>query len=105
MAVRQRTTDEASGRVLGLLSGLGVAFVPWVAACVLSTVGEMVGGEAWSPETTFPWLALGAFVAMLGWLAYGGARIPGFRRGALLGAALALAGVSFVVALALLLRP
>ncbi len=105
MPVQQRMTDETSGRVLGWLSGLGVAFVPWVAAGVLSTVGGIVGGEAWSPETTFPWLALGAFVTTVGWLAYGSVRIPGFRRGALLGASLALAGVGLLVGLALLLQP
>lgn len=77
---------------MGWLSGLGIAVVPWVASGIVSTFLP-------DPETAFLWVLLAAFVAMVGWIAYGIARIPGFRRGALLGAAISLGVVGLLAAL------
>ncbi len=89
-APQQPTPKEENGRILGWLSGLGLLFVPWVSAGVLATGGGMLGPDSWDAERTFPWLLLATFVASLGWVTYGIVRIPGFRRGALPGTAIAL---------------
>ena len=91
-------TRAGTGRVLGWVSGLGIAIVPWIAGGILASVGAM-GPETWSPEATFPWTLLASFVAMLGWIAYGCIRISGFRRGGLLGSAIALALVGVIYVL------
>ncbi len=100
---RPPEVEQVNGRVLGWLSGLGLAVVPWIAAGLLASIAGAIGGESWNPETTFPWVLLASFVGMLGGIAYGSLRIPGFRRGAALGAAVALAGVLVLVGLVLLL--
>lgn len=76
---------------MGWLSGLGIAVVPWVASGIVSTFLP-------DPETTFLWVLLAALVAMVGWIAYGIVRIPGFRRGALLGSAISLGVVGLLAA-------
>ena len=87
-----RSTRNGNGRVLGWLSGLGIVAVPWIASGIISTFLP-------EPEESFPWIFLGAFVGMVGWVAYGIARIPRFRRGALLGSAIALGFVGLLFAL------
>jgi len=44
-------------------------------------------------ESSFLWVFLVAFVAMVGWIIYGIVRLPRFRKGALLGSAIALSVV------------
>jgi hypothetical protein len=99
------TRTEPGGRVLGWLSGLGLVVVPWVGAGVLSTVAGVLGSDAWDPERTFGWWLLLAFLVMVGWLVIGSVRIAGFRRGAVRGAVVSLAGWGLVLALVWLLRP
>ncbi len=99
------SAQQKSNRALGWLSGLGLAVVPWIAAGILASIAGMVGGEAWNPEQTFPWFLLATFVAMLGWVTYGIVRIPGFRRGALPGALIAVAGVAVLLGVIALLQP
>ena len=96
---QERTSRERSGRVLGWLSGLGLLVFPWIAAGVLATAATMVGPESWEADRSFPWLLLATVVVGLGWVIYGSLRIPGFRRGALPGAtiALALMGAGFLL--------
>ena len=94
-----------SGRVLGWLSGVGITVVPWIAAGLLSTIGALVGPESWNPESVFPWALLASFVAMVGWIGYGCLRIRGFRRGGLLGSAIALTVVAAFYALVRILQP
>ncbi len=101
--VRPPEVEQVNGRVFGWLSGLGLAIVPWIAAGLLATISGAVGGESWNPETTFPWWLLAAFVAMLGWLVLGSRRIPGFRRGAVMGSAVAVVGLLVLVGLVALL--
>ncbi len=86
----ERAARERNGRALGWLSGLGLLIFPWIAAGVLATVATMVGPESWEADRSFPWLLLATVVAGLGWVIYGSLRIPGFRRSALPGAAIAL---------------
>jgi hypothetical protein len=86
--------ESGRGVVLGWLSGLGVFAVPWLVSGVVSTFLP-------DPETSFPWLFLAALVAMVGWIAYGIARIPRFARGALIGSAIV---IGVVAALLLLLH-
>ncbi len=100
---RPPEVEQANGRVLGWLSGLGLTVVPWIVAGLLASVVGAVAGESWNPETTFPWWLLAALVTMLGWIGYGIVRIPGFRRGALIGAAVSLVGVLVLVGAVLLL--
>jgi hypothetical protein len=94
----RRGARVGDGKALGWLSGLGIAVVPWVAGGIVSTFLP-------DPETSFPWVLLAAFVAMVGWIAYGIARIPGFRRGAVLGSAISLSIVGSLVVLLWWLQP
>ena len=84
--------------VLGWLSGLGIVVIPWIASGIVSTFLP-------EPETSFPWVFLAAFVVMVGWIAYGSARIPRFRRGALLGSVIVLGVVGILYALLRWLQP
>lgn len=97
---RHRTADPGTGEgsavTLGWTSGLALLVVPWVGAGILATLGSLVGRESWQPERTFPWLLLVTGVACVGWLVYGSLRLPGFRRGALPGAAIAVALIAAV---------
>lgn len=76
----------------GVLSGLGLALVPWLAAAVISTASP-------DPEAVFLWALGGAVVPMIAWIAYGSVRLPGFRRGALVGVLIALAGAALLYVL------
>lgn len=92
--VTERSPRIRNGRVWGWLSGCGVVIAPWLVAGVISTFSP-------DPEATFPWVLLGAFVTMVGWITFGSLRIPEFRRGALLGSALTLGvfGVAYLLIL------
>lgn len=92
---RSRTGD---GTVLGWLSGLGIVVIPWIASGIVSTFLP-------EPEASFPWVFLAAFVAMIGWIAYGSSRIPRFRRGAILGSVISLGVFGLIYALLLLAQP
>ena len=92
--LKDRPTKPLPGRMYGWLSGVGLLIVPWIMAGVISTFSG-------DPESFFPKALLGVFVVMVGWLVYGCARIPGFRRPALLGSAFAVAVVAFLYLLAL----
>ncbi len=92
--VHEDSSREATGRVLGWVSGLGLLVVPWIVAGVLATAAGVAGQENWNPEVTFPWFLLAAFLTGLGWIGYGCARMPGFRRGALPGTAIALTAIA-----------
>jgi len=81
-----------SGGVLGWLSGLGIVVIPWLVSGVVSTFLP-------EPESSFLWVMLAAFVAMVGWIVYGIIRIPRFAKGALIGSAIALATVGVLAAL------
>jgi len=96
--LENRSTRTGDGSVLGWLSGLGIVAVPWIASGIISTFLP-------EPEESFLWVFLGAFVAMVGWIAYGIARIPRFRRGALLGSAIALGVVGLLFALLRWVQP
>lgn len=74
------------------MSGPGIVAVPWIASGIISTFLP-------EPEGSFPWVFLGAFVAMVGWIACGIARIPRFGRGALLGSVISLGVVGLLYAL------
>ena len=81
-----------SGRAQGWLAGLGVIPIPWVAAGIVSTFLP-------NPEQSFPWVFTAAFTAMIGWVIYGSFQVPGFRRGAIIGATvtLSIAGALFAL--------
>jgi len=96
--MEHRTPRTNGGRLWGWLSGLGIVVFPWVAGGIVSTFLP-------EPETMFPWVLLAAFAAMIGWIAYGIARIPGFRRGALLGSAISLSIAGLLYVLVLLAQP
>lgn len=96
-ATAEPSVREGTGQALGWLSGLGLLVVPVFVAGVLATAAgmlevlltrELSDPQRWDAERTFPWLYLVAFVAGLGWIAYGSLRIRGFRRGALPGTAI-----------------
>ncbi|MEZ5096077.1 MAG: hypothetical protein R2731_08065 [Nocardioides sp.] len=111
MAAREERSVEADAargrsiRLLGWLSGLGVLVVPWVLGGILASVGGMVGPESWSPERTFGRLAGACLVVWLLWVAYGSVTIHGFRRGALVGGALALSALGLGYVLLRVLQP
>ncbi len=88
----RRSARIGDGKALGWLSGLGIAVVPWVASGIVSTFLP-------DPETAFLWVLVAALVAMVGWIGYGIARIPGFRRGALLGSAISLGVIGLLAAI------
>lgn len=96
--VEHRSRRTGDGKVSGWLSGLGIVVIPWIASGIVSTFLP-------EPETMFPWVLLAAFVAMIGWIAYGSVRIPRFRRGALTGSAIALGAVGLLYALLRWLQP
>jgi hypothetical protein len=103
MGATDRHDDPAQAdhaRTLGWASGLALLPVPWIAAGILATTVTMVGPDGWDAESTFPWFLLAAFAAALGWIAYGSTRISGFRRGAVPGAAIALATMAGIYVLA-----
>jgi len=87
--LEQRSAHSGSGRILGWLSGLGIIAVPWIVSGIISTFTP-------EPESSFPWVFLAAFVAMVGWIVYGVIRIPRFRKGALIGSGIALAVVALL---------
>lgn len=74
------------------MSGLGVFVVPWITSGVISTFLP-------EPESSFLWVFLAAFVAMVGWIVYGIVQIPRFKKGALLGSAIALGTVGVLYVL------
>jgi len=84
--LKHRSARTGDGRVLGWLSGLGIVAVPWIVSGIISTFTP-------EPESSFLWVFLVAFVAMVGWIIYGIVRLPRFRKGALLGSAIALSVV------------
>jgi hypothetical protein len=96
--VEHRGARTGDGKVLGWLSGLGIVIVPWIASGIVSTFLP-------EPETSFQWVFLAAFVAMVGWIAYGSARISRFRQGALMGSMIALSVVGILYALLRWLQP
>lgn len=89
---------HGNGRALGWVSGLGIVVIPWIASGIVSTFLP-------EPEASFRWVFLAAFVAMIGWIAYGSVRVPRFKRGALLGSAIALGIVGALYALVRLSQP
>lgn len=93
--LEHRETRIKNGRVLGWLSGLGIVGIPWLVSGIISTFTP-------EPESSFLWVFGGAFVAMVGWIVYGIVRVPRFRRGALIGSAIAL-GIVVALLLALVL--
>ncbi|MGD9959385.1 hypothetical protein [Nocardioides sp.] len=88
------TPRTHTGRVLGWASGLALLIFPWIGAGILATVVTFVGPDDWDPESTFPWLLLAAFSTGVGWIIYGSVSIPGFRRGAIPGTAIALTTIA-----------
>lgn len=102
--VNERLDKDANGRIFGWISGLGVVFVPWLAAGILSTLAGMFS-ERLNPETTFPVILAGSTAAMVAWLIYGVVRIPGFRKGAARGSLLAVAIAVVLYGLILLAQP
>ncbi len=83
---------------MGWVAGLGVALFPWLVAGVISTFLP-------NPEAMFPWVLLIASVLMVACVVWGTVRVPGFRRGALLGSAISLAFVCLVSLVLLWLQP
>ncbi len=75
--VEHRSARTGNGRTLGWASGFGIVVIPWIASGIISTFLP-------EPEASFQWVLLVAFVMMIGWIAYGIALIPRFRRGAIL---------------------
>jgi len=96
--VEHRSARTGNGRVLGWVSGLGIVIIPWIGSGIVSTFLP-------EPEKAFQWVLLVTFVAMIGWIAYGSVRIPRFRRGALLGSAIALGIVGLLYVIVRLLQP
>ncbi len=96
--VEHRSRRTGDGKVLGWLSGLGIVVIPWIASGIVSTFLP-------EPETSFPWVFLAAFVVMVGWIAYGSARIPRFRRGAVVGSVIVLGVVGILYVLLRWLQP
>ncbi len=90
-----RERPARDGRILGWISGLGIVAVPWIVSGIVSTFTS-------EPETWFPWVFFVAFVAMVGWIVYGIVHFPGFRRGSLIGSAIALGVVVVLLGLLIL---
>ncbi len=88
----RRRSGISDGRVLGWLSGLGIVAIPWMASGVIATFTP-------EPESSFPWILGVTFVVMVVWIVYGVVRIPRFRRGALIGAAIALGVIALLYGL------
>ncbi|MDH3308974.1 MAG: hypothetical protein OEO77_15850, partial [Acidimicrobiia bacterium] len=82
----------------GWMSGLGLVPGAWLVAGIASTFLP-------DPESSFSWALLGGLVFVAGLIGYGAVRIPGFRRGALLGSAISLTVAAALVGLILLLAP
>ncbi len=80
---------------LGWISGLGLAVAPWLVAGVISTFLP-------DPESMFPPTFVAAFVGMVAWIIFGSIRLPGFRRGALIGSAIS-AGLTGALYIAVLI--
>ncbi len=98
MSERKHGRGGSSNATLGWISGLGLAVVPWFLAGVVSTFTS-------DPESFFPTALTVAFVAMVGWIVLGAIRIPGFRRGALIGSTISLALVGALRLILLLVQP
>ncbi len=79
----------SSARALGWICGLGLVIVPWVGAGIVATLVTLTGIESLNAEQTYPWFLAASAVVYLGGLVYGSMRLPGFRRGAVLGALVA----------------
>ncbi len=92
------TPSTQPGRIWGWLSGLGLMIAPWLVAGVVSTFTP-------DPEAVFPWAFLAALVGMLGWIAYGSVRLPGFRKGGIAGSVIALATFGIIFGVARWLQP
>lgn len=112
-AASEARVRKGTWQALGWLSGLGLLVIPVFVAGVLSTAGgvletllssELSEPQAWDAERTFPWLYVAALVVGLGWVTYGSVRIPGFRRGAIPGTAVALAVMGGLLLLGLIVQ-
>ncbi len=95
---KDRTPRIQNGRPLGWIAGLGVVLVPWLVSGVISTILP-------HPEASFPWVLLGAFVTMVTAMIWAGAKVPGFKRGALIGSAISLSTFGALLMLVHLLAP
>ncbi len=93
---RQPRTQD--GRLLGWISGLGLPFAPWVVAGIISTFTP-------DPDAAFPWGFAVGFVATAAWIGFASWRIPGFRNGGLMGAAMALGVVAILLGILFLMQP
>ena len=93
---RQPRTQD--GRILGWISGLGLPFAPWIVAGIISTFTP-------DPEAVFPWGVAVGFVATAAWIGFGSWRIPRFRKGGLMGSAIALGVLAVLLGVLVLMQP
>lgn len=94
----ESSSPSRDGRALGWISGLGMPFLAWLLAGIVSTFTP-------EPETSFGYVLAGSTVVVGGWLVYGSTRIPGFKGGAVRGALVSLGvGVALWITL-LLIQP
>jgi hypothetical protein len=97
-SLQDRQPKTQDGRTLGWISGLGLPFAPWIVAGIISTFTP-------DPEAAFPLgLAVG-FIAMAAWIGFGSWRIPGFRKGGLMGSAIALGVLAVLFGVLVLMQP
>ena len=84
--------------MLGWVSGLSLLLAPWIVAGIISTLTP-------DPEAAFPWGFAFGFVAMAAWIGFGSWRIPGFRKGGLMGSAMALGVFAVLFGVLFLMQP
>lgn len=97
-SLQDRQPRTQDGRVLGWISGLGLLLVPWIIAGIISTFMP-------EPEAAFPWVFGFGLVAMGAWIGFGSWRIPGFRRGGLMGSAMTLGVFAVLFGILFLMQP